>query len=266
MPGSIDLISTHLYVFLLVLGRVGGVVTTAPLFSAIAVPRNVRMILALALAVLVAPAQVATSASQPASLVEGGLAVGVEVLVGLALGLGTALLIAGAQLAGQLIAQLSGLSLAEVFDPNLGTETPLLGQLLGLFSMAVYLLIGGHRWLLAGLLDSFRALPIGGSYLPEAVPRALVSLVSESFSLGIRIAVPAVLALLLASIILGLVGRTLTQLNVMSLGFGLNIVVALVALALSLGSAAWLLEDQLQPAISQMVDASTVTAAAEQTQ
>ncbi|HVU88783.1 MAG TPA: flagellar biosynthetic protein FliR [Pirellulales bacterium] len=259
MPAPIELISTHLYVLLLVLGRVGGLVTTAPLFSAIAVPKNIRAILALALAVLLAPAQVAHSAAQPESLVAGALAVGVEVLIGLALGLGTALLIAGAQLAGQLIAQLSGLSLAEVFDPNLGAETPLLSQLLGLFGVAVYLLIGGHRWLLAGLLDSSRALPIGGCHLPEAVPHVLVSLVSESFSLGIRIAVPAVLALLLASIMLGLVSRTITQLNVMSLGFGLNVVVALFALAMSLGSAAWLLEDQVQPTVKQMIDTLQAT-------
>ena len=178
----------------------------------------------------------ANSAADPANLVEGGLAVGVEVLIGLALGLGTARLIAGAQLAGQLIAQLSGLSLAEVFDPNQGSETPLLAQLLGMFGVAVYLLIGGHRWLIAGLLDSFQALPIGGASLPAAVPHVLVSLVSESFSLGLRIAVPAVLALLLASIVLGLISRTITQLNIMSLGFGLNVVVALVALAMSLGS------------------------------
>lgn len=266
MPASIELVSTHLYVFLLVLGRVGGVVTSAPLFSAIAVPKNVRVILALALAMLVTPAQVANSVAEPASFVEGALAVGVEMLFGLALGLGTALLIAGAQLAGQLIAQLSGLSLAEVFDPNLGAETPLLSQLLGLFGVAVYLLIGGHRWLLAGLLDSFRTLPIGGCHLPAAVPQALVSLVSESFALAIRIAVPAVLALLLASIILGLIGRTLTQLNVMSLGFGINVVVALVVLAMSLGSAAWLLEDHFQPATAQMVDALAAPTAAEQVQ
>jgi flagellar biosynthesis protein FliR len=117
---------------------------------------------------------------------------------------------------------------------------------------------------MAGLLDSFRALPIGGASLPEAVPHALVSLVSESFSLGLRIAVPAVLALLLASIVLGLISRTITQLNIMSLGFGLNVVVALVALAMSLGSAAWLLEDHLQPVTSQIIDALPATAAPEQ--
>ena len=157
-----ELLTTHLILFTLVLARVGGLVITAPLFAALAVPKNVRAIMAFALALLVAPTQIDLSAAAPATSIEWVLALAVELLLGLALGLGTAILVAGAQLAGQLIAQLSGLSLAEVFDPNLGAEVPLFSQLLGLFTVAVYLLIGGHRWLLAGLLDSFRALPVGG--------------------------------------------------------------------------------------------------------
>lgn len=250
-----ELLTTHLVLFTLVLARVGGLVIAAPLFAALAVPKNVRAIIAFALALLVAPTQIDITSAAPATSIDWVLALAVELLLGLALGLGTAILVAGAQLAGQLIAQLSGLSLAEVFDPNLGAEVPLFAQLLGLFTVAIYLLIGGHRWLLAGLLDSFRALPVGGAHLPIAVSQTLISLMTESFSLGIRIAVPALVALLLATIILGLLSRTLTQLNVMSLGFGLNALVAFGTLSLSLGSAAWLFEDTLQPAISQLVEA-----------
>ena len=172
--GSPNYSSTHLVLFTLVLAE-GRRISyyRAHSFAALAVPKNVLAIMAFALALLVAPTQIDITAAAPATSIDWVLSLAVELLAGLALGLGTAILVAGAQLAGQLIAQLSGLSLAEVFDPNLGAEVPLFAQLLGLFTVAVYLLIGGHRWLLAGLLDSFRALPVGGGHLPLALPQRL---------------------------------------------------------------------------------------------
>jgi len=64
-----------------------------------------------------------------------------------------------------------------------------------------------------------------------------------------------VLALLLATLILGLIGRTLPQLNVLALGFGLNAMVTLAMLMISLGTVAWLFEGELQPAITGLFQA-----------
>src|SRR5580698_1396052 len=100
-----ELLTTHLVLFTLVLARVGGLVITAPLFAALAVPKNVRAIMAFALALLVAPTQIDIAAAAPTTSIDWVLALAVELLLGLALGLGTAILVAGAQLAGQLIAQ-----------------------------------------------------------------------------------------------------------------------------------------------------------------
>ncbi len=252
-----ELLTTHLVVFTLVLARVGGVVMTAPLFSLLTLPANVRAALTCALALLVAPAQIDAVTVLPHGNLAWLAALGAEAMIGMALGLGTAIIVAGAQMAGQLTAQLSGLSLAEVFDPALETNVSVLSHLLGLFTLVVYLGIGGHRWLMAGLLDTFRALPLGGESVPQAVTELLITLVNESFSLGLRAAMPAVVALLLASLILALVGRTLTQLNVLSVGFGLNALVAFSVLAISLGSTAWLFEEQLQGAMTAVVDELT---------
>ena len=111
----------------------------------------------------------------PTSLVDCALAIGIELLIGLALGLGATLLIAGMQLAGQLMAQASGLSLAEVFDPGLDANVPVLSQFLSMFTLVIYLLIGGHRWLMAGLLNTFTTLPLGSGRLPDSVADALVA-------------------------------------------------------------------------------------------
>ena len=62
-------------------------------------------------------------------------------------------------------------------------------------------------------------------------------------------------ALLLATLILGLIGRTLPQLNILTLGFGLNALLAFAALGLTLGAAAWAFQDQIQPAMETIFDA-----------
>ena len=68
-------------------------------------------------------------------------------------------------------------------------------------------------------------------------------------------AAPAMVALLLATLILGLVSRTLPQLNVMALGFGLNALVTLAAIGVSLGGAAWVFQDQLEPMLHTVLNA-----------
>ena len=254
MPWLAELLTTQLLVFMLVLGRVGGVVLIAPVFSAVAVPGPIRAFIAVALAMLVTPTQVGEVVA-PTSLVDCALAIGIELLIGLALGLGATLLIAGMQLAGQLMAQASGLSLAEVFDPGLDANVPVLSQFLSMFTLVIYLLIGGHRWLMAGLLNTFTTLPLGSGRLPDSVADALVTLLTESFSLGVRAAAPLVIALLLATLVLGLVGRTLPQLNILSIGFGPNAIIAFSMLALLLGTIAWLFEDRMETAIVLMLDA-----------
>ena len=78
---------------------------------------------------------------------------------------------------------------------------------------------------------------------------------SLSFSLGVRVAAPAVTALLLATLVLGLIGRTLPQLNIFAFGFGLNSLLAFAALGLTFGAAAWAFQDQIQPAMQTIFDA-----------
>ena len=85
----------------------------------------------------------------------------------------------------------------------------------------------------------------------------MTSLLAESFVLGIRAAAPAMVALLLATLVLGLVSRTLPQLNVMVLGFGFNALASMAALGVSLGAAAWIFQDQLEPFLDTALRALT---------
>ena len=241
--------------FTLVLARVGGLTMTAPIYGTNDVPLRVRVVLAAALALLIVPSQWHATIQYPGNAVHYLVLLGGEALIGACLGLGVLILIHGMTLAGELVGQASGLRLADVFDPALDENVPLFSRLMFLVSVAVFVCLGGHRLVMAGLLDTFQTIPPGSGGFPRSLADGFVTLVSQSFSLGIRAAAPAVTALLVATLILGLVGRTLPQLNVLSLGFGLNAMLAFAVLALTLGAAVWAFQDQIQPAMETILDA-----------
>jgi flagellar biosynthetic protein FliR len=240
-------------VFTLVLSRVSGLVAAAPLAGMQQVPMQVRALIVLALALLLSPAQLAGEFSAPDNLVEFALLVSGELFVGLLLGLGLQFLFAGIQIAGQLISQASGLTLADAFNPELNAEVPLFSQLMHLVAMALFVTLGGQRQLIAALLSTFESLPLGGIAGIPSVGNLIVTLIGESFALGLKVAAPCVVALLLTTLVMGLVGRTLPQLNIMSFGFGANSLVTLAMLSISISALLWTLDDQIEPWLREIL-------------
>lgn len=240
--------------FTLILTRVSGLLMAAPVYGTPDIPLQVRALFAFALSLLIVPGQWGVSPPRPANLAEYVVLVGSELVVGLALGLGITVLLSGIELAGRLIDQVSGLMIAEIFDPVQGENTSILSRLIFLTTVAVYVVVGGHRMAMAGLLDTFQAIPLGSAAAPSHLADTLVTLVSQSFALGIRAAAPVVAALLLANLVLGLITRALPQLNLFVLGFGLNVFLTLGVLSASLGAAVWLFADQIEPTIGAVLE------------
>jgi flagellar biosynthetic protein FliR len=233
--------------FTLVLVRIAALVLIAPLFGSSPVPPKVRLALAAALAILIVPLELQKATPAPVTLVDYLVLAGAEALIGLTLGLGVLLLFSSMHVAGQIISQMSGMQLADVFDPGFGANVPAFSQLLSYVTIAVFVIIGGHRQVLEALLDTFTWLPAGQGGFSQSIGQATTALLAESFVLGIRAAAPAMIALLLATLVLGLISRTLPQLNLMVLGFGFNALASMAALGVSLGAAAWIFQDQLEP-------------------
>ncbi len=240
-------------VFTLVLTRLSGLMMTAPVYGSMEVPVRVRALLVMALALLVTPSQM-TARAEAETLVDYGVLLSGELAIGLVLGLGVQILFVAPQVAGQLVSQMSGISLADVFNPSLDSEVPVFSQLLYLFSLAIYLIIGGHRLLMAGLLETFEVIPPGQTAFLATFSDSFMTLVTQSLELGLRAAAPTVMALLLATVIMGLISRTVPQLNVMSLGFGVSAVTTLVVLSFSLGGIAWVLEGAVEPFIETLIE------------
>ena len=191
--------------FTLVFTRVGGLVITAPVFSTPEVPARVRALLAVALAALITPTQWDVAVTHPGSTLNYLVFLASELIVGLSLGLGIVVLFSGLLLAGRMIGQMSGLVLADVFDPASGISVSVFSRLMLLVTTAVFVAIGGHRILMAGLLDTFVTIPPGSAAVPGSMADTFVVLVAQSFTLAVRAAAPVVASLLLSTLALGLI-------------------------------------------------------------
>ena len=241
--------------FTLVLTRVSGLVITAPIYGTPEIPVRVRALLAVALAVLITPTQWAVPVQDPGTTINYLVFLASELLIGLSLGLGIMILFSGIYLAGQVIGRIGGLFLADVFDPSSETSIPLFSRLMLLVTLTVFVLIGGHRMVMAALLDTFQTIPPGSGAVPTSLAHTFVLLLAQSFALAIRAAAPVVTSLLLSTLVMGLISRTLPQLNILAVGFGMNSMLAFGVLGLTLGAAAWIFQNQIEPVLELVLEA-----------
>jgi flagellar biosynthesis protein FliR len=259
MPWLEGFYLTPFLIFTFVLARVSGLVMTAPTFTGTYVPMQVRAFLAIGIAAILMPTQWGKPFDAPGNLADYAILMAGELLIGVILGMGIAILAAGLQLSGQVIAQMSGMALADVLNPGSDNEVPIFASMLYMVGLAVFVVIGGHRALIDALMGTFTAIPIGHGAAIGSLGETVSTLMAESFALGLRAAAPAMVALLLATLVLGLIGRTLPQLNVLVLGFGINSLITLAALFVSVGAVAWLFQEYFDPVLKTLLDGLTRT-------
>jgi flagellar biosynthetic protein FliR len=215
----------------LVLVRLSGMVAFAPFFSSTALPVRTKAVFVGALAFLLAP----LTATLPAA--NGGLSFGTvlsELAVGLIYGLALALMMEMLLFAGQLCGLQFSFSLVNLLDPASNIQTPLLGDLFQLMGTLVVIAAGLDRILLASVVRSFRAVPLGAFVFAPSSARALVEAASGIFLAAVELAAPVLAATLLAEVAVALLGKLSPQLPVMSLTVPLKTLTGFILLIGSL--------------------------------
>jgi len=239
-------------VFLLVLARLAALTVTAPALLGTYVPVMFRVMLAVLLAILVTPVCCDPSTPLPENLIEFLAMLVRETILGLLVGVTLLILFSAMRVAGQIISQVSGLQLAEVFDPSLDGGLPVVSRLLELVALALFLTLNGHHQVLEAILTSFRSVPPGSASWTASFTEAMLEAIRQSFEVGLRAAAPVMISVLLAVLVVGLLGRTLPQLNILAVGFSLNALALLGVLFISAGSAAWLFQLHAEILIEQL--------------
>lgn len=213
--------------------RILALATSAPVFSHQSVPRPVRIGLAALVTALVVPVLPAIAPVSPFTA-PGILLLVEQILIGIAIGFSMQLAFAAVTLAGDLIGLQMGLSFAAFIDPQHSEQTPVIGSFLAVTLMLVFLSISGHLLLLETLVESFRRFPVALEAIRPLDAAALVRNGALVFSAGLQIALPVVGAMLMTNLTVGLLARTSPQLNLLSVGFPVSLIVGFLMLLLAL--------------------------------
>jgi flagellar biosynthesis protein FliR len=198
----------------LVLVRVGGLMIFAPVFSSPAIPMRVKAVFVLAVSFLVGP----VVAGFPQARAElGVMPILGELSVGLVFGLSLSLLFEALDMAGQVMGFQFSFSLVNALDPSSPIETSLMGQMFGLLGTLTVIAAGLDRTMLAALLRTFVAAPVGTVALEPRTGLALVPMGAGIFAAALQLAAPVLAATMLAELAVALAGKLAPALPVMAI-------------------------------------------------
>lgn len=215
--------------------RIGACLMVAPIFGATFVPPRVRLVLAGALTLLVAPLLPAQPAVSPLSA-EGLVITGQQVMIGVALGFVVQLIFDSLAMGGQLLANSMGLSFAFNVDPQRGASTPVLGQFYMILATLVFLALNGHLTLIEQLVEGFRTMPVGIDGLGADGLWTVTKWGEQIFRGALVVALPGLTALLIVNLAFGVVSRAAPSLNLFAIGFPVTLICGLVIVLVGLPS------------------------------
>lgn len=226
----------HAVGFALVLARIAGLFLFAPILGSPVIPTQIKALLAIGLSLAVYPTLGPVETAVPLGTLTIAPILAVEVLFGLTVGLVASLPIISVQMGGLIAGQQMGLGLASFYNPAIDTEGDIAGQLLFFMAVAVFLALGGLEAMHGAIVHSFALTPAGG-LAAEMSPIALVTgLVTSGFELAIRVAAPVLCVIFLETVAVGMIMKTVPQLNILSFGFPVRILAGVAAMYASLAA------------------------------
>jgi flagellar biosynthetic protein FliR len=213
--------------------RVLALMTSAPVIAQRSVPVRVRV----GLAFVVAICSQASLPEMPVIALDSSAAVMAviqQVLIGLSLGFAARIVFTAIELAGEIVGLQMGLNFAGFFDPASGGQTTAVSRFFGIVVSWLFIVINGHLLLIAAVVQSFHAFPVGNA--PFAFLQTVQPLTwgSEIFRLGLWIALPLIAMLLFVNLVLGVISRVASSMNVFAIGFPITLSVGLIGVLLTL--------------------------------
>ena len=234
-----DSILRHLSPAMLVIVRIGGLMIFGPVFGSPMVLARVKVLLAIVLGLSVYPllsAEHLRGAGVEVDLALWTLApvVATELMIGLVIGYMASIPLVAVQTGGLVMGQQMGLGFARFFNPAINDEADILGQLLFFLALAGFLVIGGHEAMILAILHSFDRIPLGGFGVDMDLLGLITGMLVSAYELALRVAAPVLALIFLQSVAMGFMAKTVPQLNVLSLGFLIRILVGFSIVMLGL--------------------------------
>jgi flagellar biosynthetic protein FliR len=226
-------LSAWLAAFIFPLARILALIASAPILGNKQVPARIKVGLAFAITIVIAPTLDIPADLDPASA-QGLFVLVQQIVAGLIMGFTIRLIFASVEMAGDLAGMQMGLGFASFYDPQNATFTPVIAQFLGIIAALAFLAADGHLYMLAAMSDSFRDFPIGTKVPSANAFRTVAEWGSTLFSNALQFSLPLIGALLITNLALGILTRSAPQLNIFAVGFPITIAVGFAALMLTI--------------------------------
>ena len=225
----------QMQVFLWIFTRVGVLFFMLPLFGARGIPTMWKIGLSLLMAVVLTPV-VKPPGFFPSNVFDVILGVVSEVLMAFVLALGVKLLLTSVQLGGQFLGFQMGFNMASVMDPQTGGQNSVISQFLYLFTILIFFSVNGHHLFILALASSFEVVPFNSFHISAPLLTGLTKISAEMFLIALKLAAPIMIALFLSNLCLGVVARTVPQVNILMIGFPVNIGLGLILFGFTLSN------------------------------
>ncbi len=233
-------------VYVVVLARVAGLVSFAPFWSVSSVPRQIRIVLAMCLALIISLLVEKKIPTPPQDYLALAVIIIGEVVIGCLIGFIGQLVLSALDTTAQILSTQLGFSLASIINPTNRTQSSAIGILAQMFAIVVLLAIDGHHWILTATVNSFSSFIPGQFSLSPNVFYLLMRLSADALTMGVALAAPAVVVLFVVEFVIAISGRVAPQLQVMLISFPIKIMVGL----LLIGTSLYLIPQHLRQALS----------------
>ena len=219
-------------IFILV--RISAFIMVTPIFFPPSVPKQVKagfsIIVALFLAINMENVPV-TEMPNDLTLV---LSIFNEAFSGVMLGLAVGMWFYFIKMAGSFLDMQMGLAMLSMFDPNTKSNSTMLANISHWVAIIIFFIVDGHHMLIRMFSKSVEIIPLGHNILSQDAMGVMIEAFINYFVLGLRISIPLVLLIIISDVVMGLISRSVPQLNIMILGMPIKIMVGLASFIISL--------------------------------
>ncbi len=214
--------------------RVSGFVFAAPVLGSPVIPRLIKVWYSLLIAMIMVPMMSAHAVVPPLETAGFFVLAGREVMLGILMGVICSLFIHGVEFGGHLVGLQMGFAASSLFDPLSRNQAAIVGRFQAMLALVLFLILNGHHTMLQSLALSYKAVPPSLAGFGPQAGKELIALSGTVFTIAVRMAIPALVALLLAQIGVGLLAKTMPQMNVFVIGFPVKIALGLFIIGVTM--------------------------------
>lgn len=229
-----NLLQNHAAVFLLLMARVSGIFLISPFFGSQNIPMMIRAALSFVITLVLFP--VIEGDYQyievPETIIGYSISVVGEMFIGWLIGLVAFVALSAINMSGKIMDMQVGFAMVNVMDPTSNQQNALIGSFLYNLGIIIFLVTNGHYIILSSLVGSLESIPLLGMDLSTDISQLMVDFTAGIFVTGMKIALPVTFAILLTNVALGVLARTMPQMNIFVVGIPMHLTIGVFVLAM----------------------------------